>query len=491
MLIPGLVFKTTKPPSMLQLTDNFFSSRRAFLLMIATALVVRTAVFFTARKIDYGISTGFKLAEVARNINEGRGLVMDPLYLKILNEEYIKPDPMRPRLELFEEIPSSAHDASRLEPFQGRPPGYSFILALTWKIFGHKKFVYSQFLFCLLDLLAALITWWLGRELFGPRAGLLGGFIYALSLPHATLSIVTTHDAQGAFPLLAGAGLFWYGLKNKSLAAMVSSGLVAGIASLVRQEPFFLPFILGSSLIFTRSLAKTIKTTLMMQAMALLVVLFWGLRNYERFGKLTLFSPTYGANLLVGLADYPNKWGLEPSEEWLKKYIRDKGVTYPKTSVEFNKACIQEFFKFVRADPFWYFSVVLKRTLTSLMPTLMPFEKTYTRYYRQLLGKTGKFDYAQEYPIEFIVPIMYKFLWLILWFAGMAAFRNFTEEYSPETKNMMVALAGITLYYLLSHVPMHCEFRFLLPGYFPLIILGSQGIVQCLQSIKKFSSTVV
>jgi hypothetical protein len=190
-------------------------SRSGFWWVVSAAILVRLFVFVHARSLEYGSSAAFKLGDTARNILEGRGIMWDPLYLKMLNEESRSRDAINPPFELFEEVIPPSPSPERLEPFRGRPPGYSFILAATWKIFGKKLFVYSQAFFVFLDLCACIGIWWLAGRIFGERAGFVSGMCYALMFPNAVMSIFPGHDAIGTFPLVFGAFFYWLGFRNE------------------------------------------------------------------------------------------------------------------------------------------------------------------------------------------------------------------------------------------------------------------------------------
>ncbi|MBI2069781.1 MAG: glycosyltransferase family 39 protein [Elusimicrobia bacterium] len=450
------------------------SSRRAIIFIFSLAFIVRAVVLLTARDVDYGFSAGFKLAETARNFLEGRGLAWDARYLAALNEEAFRENPLKPKLEVFEAVPPLEPSPESLESFRGRPPGYSLVVAATWAMFGKKLFLYSQILFVLLDIAACLLIWWLTKELFGPTMALAAGVLYALSLPHATLSIFPGHDAINAFPVAACLAFFWMGLKRNSWPLYVASGIAAGAGSWIRQEPYLMPVVLAIALAVTGRFKEALRYLVLAQAAAFLTVAPWGLRNADMFGKFQIVSPAYAHNLLQGLLESDNPWGIKCDDQWVKAFVRSKGVDALYHTPEFNKVCMDEFLRLLELEPLFYVKRIVKRSITSLFPTIMPFEAAYTRYWRNLLGREGVLGFFMAHPVETLAPLFYKLMWLFLWIGSCCVFLGINRISQPK-KTMIWALAGTTLYYWTTHVPMHLEYRFILPGYFPLMILGAEG----------------
>ncbi len=452
-----------------------FTLKNRILVVFLVAFIVRLGVFIGARDIDYGFSAAFKLGNVAHNLLTGQGLVWEPAVIEALNAESIRVDPSRPQLDVFEKV-KEVPEPHQMETYRGRPPGYSMILAATWKLFGHERFVYSQALFSLLDALSGIFIFLLAAEFFGATVAFIAGLIYAIGLPFAVLAILPGHDAIGTLPLTAGLYFIWRGLKNNSPLFLMGGGISIGLGTLVRQEPFFIPFLIAFPLLFVKEWKKALQVFIFAQMFVFLVNLPWIIRNRQMTGKGDVFSPAYGATLLAGIGAYPNRWGVEASDSWIYEFVKNKGSSAVAHSPEFNRICLDEFKRILKEDPLWYVSIVVRRGIKSMAPTLMPFEKGYTRYYLNERKNVSIMEFARSHPIEFIVPVFFKGLWALLWLFSVLIL--FDRRFSGGTtqRAFLLGLLLIVIYYVSSHMLMLTEARFLLPGFFPLIILGSAGL---------------
>lgn len=449
-------------------------SRSGFWWVVSAAILVRLFVFVHARSLEYGSSAAFKLGDTARNILEGRGIMWDPLYLKMLNEESRSRDAINPPFELFEEVIPPSPSPERLEPFRGRPPGYSFILAATWKIFGKKLFVYSQAFFVFLDLCACIGIWWLAGRIFGERAGFVSGMCYALMFPNAVMSIFPGHDAIGTFPLVFGAFFYWLYIENSQIRYLFAAGIVIAFGTLIRQEPYLLPVVFAGALVLTRQWKKAMVVFVVMQSMVVLANIPWTTYNKKMFGKSIPLSPSVAGNLLAGIGDSPNPWGVKASDAWLRDFVASKVGLQPYHSIEFNRVCKDEFLRIVKEDPVWYVMSVVRRGIKSLTPTIMPFRNSYS-YFKETGNAGGLLSFASTYPIQAVVPFIFKLLWVFLWGSTLWFLLFSWRGWDLNRRAFALAMFGTPLYYFTSHVLMHCEARFLLPGYFALVLLGGAG----------------
>ncbi len=452
--------------------------KRGLIVVLAGVALFRFFVLFSTHQQD-NTAMALKLGETARNVMNGHGFAWDPLYLQMLNEESLKQDPLRPQWEVFEKTPPPMFDASRLQSFRGRPPGYSVILSVLWTLTGHLKFIYAQILFCLLDLVTVFLLWWLANALFGSRPALGAAFLYGFHISFALLSINPSHDAMSSFPLIAGACLLYWAIK-KSWWFFIPAGILFGAASLIRQEPMFIPIVFAGALFLAGMKKRAFQALLLMQGLVILMNVPWNLRAKQQFGESSPFTHSFSALLLEGIGETPNPWGIQASDVWLRGFVKGKGVDTPFHSKDFNRVCMEEFSRIVRENPAWVAGSVVKRAVRCLMPTVMPIESSFY-FYSTVLKKEGGFGgYVREHPLHMGVTAGLKGLWLLLWFGSIWTVVVVVRSGDQERKALVLALGGISVYYFLTHIPMHCEYRYLLPGYAPLVLCGVNGWFQML-----------
>lgn len=96
------------------------------------------------------------------------------------------------------------------EPFFDKPAFHNWLVALSFLAFGMNEFA-ARFPNALLGLGCALVTYLLGRRLFGPGAGLLGAVVLAANAQFFVLSRTVMHDMSLAFFVTLGLALWFVG----------------------------------------------------------------------------------------------------------------------------------------------------------------------------------------------------------------------------------------------------------------------------------------
>ena len=113
--------------------------------------------------------------------------------------------------------------------FYDKPILYNWLAALSFMLFGFTEFA-ARLPAALLGLGCVIITYLLGRRMFGPMVGFLAGVILATSPEYVVLSRVVVHDIALAFFVTLSLFLFYLGFvseryrKTCFLIFYVSSG---------------------------------------------------------------------------------------------------------------------------------------------------------------------------------------------------------------------------------------------------------------------------
>lgn len=111
-----------------------------------------------------------------------------------------------------------------------------------------------------------------------------------------------------------------------------------------------------------------------------------------------------------------------------------------------------------------------------MTPTLVPFQKTFTRFYRNNHSQMTMRTYILEHSFAFSMSAIYKILWGLFWILSVLSVWAVRSDPDLDRRTIVYGLGLIILYYLFGHVPMLTENRFLLPGFFPLIMLSGERI---------------
>jgi len=180
-----------------------------------------------------------------------------------------------------------------------RTPGYPLFVAANYMIFGVRTWVVIlvQILISLLTLYAIYV---MGIRLFGTTTAGIAALLYAVEPHVAWVTNQFATDALYVAVFILSIMCFLCGIRNKeSSVSFLLSGLLLGLATLIRPVSQFLPLIY----IFVIFLFSGIKAVVKIRHASAVVVAFllivspWLYRNYTRYGYPSLSSIS-GYNLL-------------------------------------------------------------------------------------------------------------------------------------------------------------------------------------------------
>jgi 4-amino-4-deoxy-L-arabinose transferase-like glycosyltransferase len=100
------------------------------------------------------------------------------------------------------------------EKFYDKPPLHNWLVAISFLIFGFTEFA-ARLPAALLGLGCVMVTYLLGRRIFGPTAAFLSALVLATSAEYFVLSRVVVHDISLAFFITLSLALFYLGYDNK------------------------------------------------------------------------------------------------------------------------------------------------------------------------------------------------------------------------------------------------------------------------------------
>ncbi len=96
------------------------------------------------------------------------------------------------------------------ENFYDKPILFNWLAALSFLVFGFTEFA-ARLPAAILGFGCVVVTYLLGRRMFGPTAGFLGGMILATSVLFITLSRSVVHDISLVFFVTLGLYFFYLG----------------------------------------------------------------------------------------------------------------------------------------------------------------------------------------------------------------------------------------------------------------------------------------
>jgi len=143
------------------------------------------------------------------------------------------------------------------EKFYDKPPLHNWLVAVSFLIFGFTEFA-ARLPAALLGLGCVMVTYWMGRQIFGPTAAFLSSLVLATSAEYVILARVVVHDISLAFFITLVLALFYLGYENdRHRRGLFLLGYAAMGFAMLAKGPIgiLLPaMIIGLFLIFKRQL---------------------------------------------------------------------------------------------------------------------------------------------------------------------------------------------------------------------------------------------
>lgn len=185
------------------------------------------------------------------------------------------------------------------------PPGYALLLAPLYRLLGPDA-LWGQLLNAVLGTGVVALTFALGRQAFGARAGLIAAAIVAGFPSLILLAGVTLSET--AFTFFALLALWLLTLEgdrgNPRLAALAAAGVVIGFAALVRGQALLFPLVaVPFWYVASRGARKTALRFTVVAAFTALAVLPWTIRNAVRMDAFVPISTNAGVDLWIGHHD--------------------------------------------------------------------------------------------------------------------------------------------------------------------------------------------
>jgi len=305
---------------------------------VILALIVRLGLIWSQPNLTPYAGMFASLDNAARNLVEGHGYVIG-------NEH--------------------------LAAFYQLPPGTSTMLAGTYWLFGKYNFIYFRIIEAIIDSFGCLFMFFIGKELFSRRVGLISAFLYAVWLPIAYLSTWPLHDALMPFITLVCLYFFVLGVKRNAIKFYILSGLLAGIGCYFQPTLLLLPLFFGLALFiynlhkynFKQQAVNVVKVTAVSMLTLVLVITPWVVRNYHVTGALVVMRPGPWSTMWEGFGEFGNNpVGAQLSDEATYELaVKESGY-----NIEYLSPAYQAFFKAkvlnaIKEHPGWYAGLVAKR----------------------------------------------------------------------------------------------------------------------------------
>jgi 4-amino-4-deoxy-L-arabinose transferase-like glycosyltransferase len=366
-------------------------------------------------------------------------------------------------------------DPARWRPTALHPPGYASYLALVYRVFGWPPIPWAKALQAVVDALACILLFHVGRQFGGDGVGRFAAWCYALFPPLAYL--VTSRVADAFMPafLLVVFACWLAGTRTRRYAWFALAGIVLGVACLFRPDTLLLPsFLLVGALLVMPWRAALVSTALL-GACAFLVLVPWGLRNRRAEGDFNVTTHAGGMALYQGIGQFPNPYGIVFDDDVIAAEARRAGfdgIDDPRADRWFRA----RFAAIARANPALLLRNAVKRIPIALVPMY------HWGYANAAYAGHGFYDFEKrgvspsaalrEHTGEILRAYWDRIVFGVIGFGLLVA--NFALIVLDRRHwRWGVLLALPYLYLVLSHLPIMLGARLLVPAVFgQFIALG-------------------
>ena len=331
-------------------------------------------------------------------------------------------------------------------------PGHTFVLAAFSALFGKHGGITAFRLFqVILQALALVLVFLIGRTAFNSRVGLAAAFLNALYLPEMFASGLLLTEIEFKFFFILFVYITFFAIRRKKKIYYISGGIIWGIACLFRPTIVLYPAVVFFAwLIYKYKLREFIKYTLITSAVFAVVLSPWWVRNFvvfDRFIPLTLSS---GNPFLQGT--YMN---YDQTIDYTE-YTPDNDAI--KTNEIEMKTGIYRFKTYIKKYPlkyiYWY----------TIGKTWHLWKHPF--YWKTILG----------IPLE---PVKYYHNFILL-----MCFLGAIQAIAKRNKEALLIILVI-LYYNLIHLPFFTFSRYSYPVMPFIIVLAAYGIIRILTSVTR------
>lgn len=263
--------------------------------------------------------------------------------------------------------PSNAHVIKH-------PPGYPLLMAVVYKLFGNSDGV-LRFVHVLIDALAAVLVFFIARELFSFGVAVLSGSLVALSPQLAYHSVALIPDPLAAPPLLLSAYLLIRAYKHPRLLTVFASGVMIAVSCWFRSNTLLLPLFLCAAIPLLFMRGKRIPFALTLVAGFLILILPITLRNAIFFHSFIPLSLSAGITLVegIGVYDKQKRFGLPDNDYLVSKWEAQVfgrpdylGDRFGVDGVVRERYRIKRGLSVIAAHPVWFLRVMVQRASSML-----------------------------------------------------------------------------------------------------------------------------
>jgi 4-amino-4-deoxy-L-arabinose transferase-like glycosyltransferase len=357
----------------------------------------------------------------------------------------------------------------------GHPPGYPILLSLVYRAATNSDTA-IQLLQLALDSVSVVIIVLIAFELFPAAIGIISGLLCALAPQFSWNSFTLLPDSLAALPILLALLLIARNRQqhNRSgrsgLFLIFTAGALVGVSCWLRANALLLAPFLSLVFLITRKREARWRPALGLIGGALLIISPLTIRNAVVFGKFIPVSLGAGQTLIEGIADYNTDGSLGLPQTDVELTRAEAGTfhrpdyansLFTPDGVERDRARMTRAVAVIRAHPFWFAGVMVRRAASMLRLERTPLRLTLT--------STG-WQRLLHWPLLLVQRLFITAIFLPLTLLG-AYLLGYRRQF--QTLGLLLV---VPFYYFCVQSALHTEYRYVLVIHYFLFVLAAVGL---------------
>lgn len=290
-------------------------------------------------------------------------------------------------------------------------PGYSFLMALFFRMFGEWDAA-IQFFQMLCDAAAAVMVFLIAAELLHLGAAIISGALVALCPQFSWYSIILLPDSMAVLPILLALYCLTRAYKRPRLAYVIAAGALIGASCWLRANGLLLaPFLTITLIPILFKRGQWVRYAVALVGSTILVIAPLTIRNAVVHGYFIPLSLRAGNTLIEGIADYDDegRFGLPRSDLGVMKWEAEiynrpdyYGNLFEPDGIERERMRLARGFGVIRSHPVWFLSVMVRRAASMLRLGRVPLISPEPPVTHSLVMVAGTMPAWRNTPAEMI-----------------------------------------------------------------------------------------
>jgi len=187
-------------------------------------------------------------------------------------------------------------------PTSLRPPLYPAFVAAIWWVVGHESLLAVRFAQAIVGLLTGLLAYYVGRHLYGQRAGVIAAALVTLYPALLVAQSLLLTETLFSFFVTAMVASVVALLQRPRITFAVLAGLMLGAAALTRSILYPFPLVLVGLILWWLPVPRTRRCLMAIALCAAYAAIVgpWAVRNTRLQGVPVLVDTMGGLNLRMG-----------------------------------------------------------------------------------------------------------------------------------------------------------------------------------------------